>query len=144
MKIVPFEQSDLDRIMKIELVSFTAPWSRQSYIDMASLANIHFFVAKISGELVGYMLYQMWANETELHTIAVAPDKRRKGIGKMLFEYFLNDARSNGVKQAYLQARVSNIAARTLYEKHGFVAIGVRKKYYADNGEDALVMQLDL
>ena len=144
IEIVPFHEADLDEIMAIEDVSFSAPWSRQSYLDLAPLDTISFFVVKQDDRVVGYMLYQTWEEEMELHTIAVDPNHRREGVGRRMLEYLLSDATTRGVERVFLQVRPSNVAARTLYTQFGFYVIGVRHHYYRDNYEDALVMRRDL
>ncbi len=144
MEIVPFQSSDLDEIMEIENVSFPTPWTRQCYLDLAPLETIFFYVVKDEKAVVGYMLYQAWGEEMELHSIAVSPLRRRLGIARKMIEYMMDDARSRGVKSVFLQVRPSNAAARSLYTKFGFNVIGIRKKYYRDNFEDALVMKLDI
>lgn len=144
MEIVPFQTADLDEIMEIENVSFPTPWTRQCYLDLVPLETISFYVAKDEKAVVGYMLYQTWGDELELHSIAVSPKRRRCGIARKMIEYMMDDARSRGVRNVFLQVRPSNEAARSLYTKFGFNVIGVRKNYYRDNFEDALVMKSDL
>ncbi len=143
-RIVPFDEADLDEVMKIENVSFATPWTRQCYLDLAPLGTIHFFVVKSRENVVGYMLYQGWGDELELHTIAVSPKARRQGIAKKMLEYMIGDARERGVERIFLQVRPSNTPARTLYEKFGFGVVGTRRAYYRDNNEDAYVMRLTL
>ncbi|HDH96477.1 MAG TPA: ribosomal-protein-alanine N-acetyltransferase, partial [Proteobacteria bacterium] len=76
--------------------------------------------------------------------IAVKDRWRRMGIGSALLKRLLTAARERGVRKAYLEVRVSNIEAIGLYEKHGFLVSGIRKAYYSDTGEDALVMKLEM
>jgi len=144
MEIVPFEEADLDEIMEIENVSFAAPWSRQCYLDLAPLDTISFFVVKDEGKVLGYMLYQSSGEEMELHTIAVSPGHRREGIAKKMIEHMISDGKGRGILRFFLQVRPSNDSARALYKKYGFTTIGIRKNYYRDNFEDALVMKLEL
>ncbi len=144
LAIVPFEEGDLDVIMGIENASFPTPWTRQCYLDLAPLDSISFFVVKLKGEIVGYMLYQRWAEEMELHTIAVSPSHRRTGVAKKMMEHMTADAEKRGVKRIFLQVRPSNAPARSLYTSFGFHVIGARRGYYRDNFEDALVMRMEL
>lgn len=144
LSIEPYDPSDLDSIMAIENVSFTAPWSRASYEELAPLDSVNIWVGKIKGELVCYMLCQRVGDEMELHTIAVAPSWRQKGIGRRFMAHMIAEARRVGVSKIYLLVRPSNNAAVSLYKEHGFKGIGVRRAYYRDNGEDALVMRLEL
>ena len=144
IRIFPFKEADLDRIMEIENVSFASPWTRQCYLDLSPLESISFFVVRDGEELVGYMLYQVWGEEMELHTIAVDPARRRQGIAKKMISFMHEDAKKRGIDRIFLQVRPSNEAARSLYQSFGFSVIGVRKGYYRDNLEDALVMRLDM
>lgn len=144
IEIGPFNLSDLDAIMEIENQSFPAPWSRQSYLELAPLNSVHFFVAKKEQRLVGYMLYQTWEQELELHTIAVASHERRQGIAHKMMEFLMKDAYAGRMKHIFLQVRPSNHAARHLYKKFGFYIIGVKHNYYHDNHEDALVLKKEL
>lgn len=141
--IVRFDPDDLDQLMAIEVRAFTAPWSRQLYEDLVTLDSIHIWVAKQSDEVVGYMLYQFWADELELHVIATKPERERGGIGAMLMEHMLTQAGQIGIRRIYLLVRPSNEAARALYGKYGFTVVGVRHKYYRDNAENALLMCWD-
>lgn len=144
IRIVPFKEVDLDRIMEIENVSFSSPWTRQCYLELTPLESISFFVVKEDDVLLGYMLYQTWGEELELHTIAVDPKMRRKGVARKMMAHMIDDADRRGVLRIFLQVRPSNAAARSLYQSFGFSVIGVRKAYYRDNLEDALVMRLNV
>lgn len=144
VRIVKYNPSDLDRIMEIELASFTAPWSRESYEELAPLDTINIWVAKIGDEVVGYMLFQYIAEDMELHTIAVDALHRRKGIARRLIGHMVEKAREYGVKRIFLQVRPTNVAARNLYGSFGFAPVGIRKAYYHDNGEDAMVLKMEV
>lgn len=138
--IVPFQYGDLDEMMEIEVRVFTAPWTRQSYEDLAPLESIRIWVAKIAGSVAGYMLYQFWGDELELHSIAVKPEVMRRGIGSRLMGHMLAQASMLGITRIFLLVRPSNTAARALYDRFGFRTIGVRHRYYRDNNENAIVM----
>lgn len=138
-----YEPADLDRIMEIENTSFEAPWSRKSYEEVVPLDTISFWVAKSNGRVVGYMLLQKIESEMELHTFAVAPEERRKGIAIKLLERMRDEAKRSGVSSVFLQVRPSNKEARSLYGKFGFTPIGMRRRYYQNDGEDAIVMKME-
>lgn len=144
LSIEPFRPEDLDAIMEIEDSSFTAPWSRKSYEELWPQESIDFWVARQGGKLVGYYLVQTSGLEQELHTFAVDPDRRGRGIGRSMMKHMLERARGRGVEYIYLQVRPSNQEAKELYKSLGFVGIGMRRNYYRDNFEDALVMGLKL
>jgi len=144
LEIVPFEPDDLDEIMVIELASFSLPWSRKSYEELWPLGSIDIWVGRVVGEMVGYYLVQSIGEEMELHTFAVKPEFRRRGIGLALMEHMLANARDAGTRYILLQVRPSNDPARMLYGKLGFEDYAIRRNYYRDNGEDAFVMRLRL
>lgn len=142
LDIVRYEPSDLDAMMEIEDVSFAAPWTRKSYEEVIALDTVEVWVAKIAGEIVGYMLLQYVAEEMELHTFAVKPGHRQMGIGMRLLDYMLLRAEERCVGNIFLLVRPSNEVAKSLYEKLGFKNVGIRLGYYQDNGEDAILMRL--
>lgn len=144
IEIKPFEQADLDAIMEIENDSFPLPWTRKSYEEVIPLDTIDTWVAVAGEELVGYMLLQHVADEMELHTFAVKASWRRKGVGMRLMECMISEGERLNIKNIYLMVRPNNVPARTLYEKLGFKTVGIRKKYYHDNDEDALVMRMSM
>lgn len=144
LTIVPFKTSDIDEVMAIEDRSFPSPWTKESYLELAPLDTISFYVVKRDKHVVGYMLYQTWTHEMELHTIAVIPECRRQGIGRLMLEHLIQDAKARRASRIFLQVRPSNDAARALYGAFGFYTVGVRHRYYRDNQEDALVMRCDV
>ncbi len=144
VRIEPYCPDDLDELMAIEVVSFAIPWSRNSYAELAAVESVTVWIARLGGELVGYMLLQQVVDEMELHTFAVKESYRRQGIGRMLLDHMVAEARRLHSKHIYLQVRPSNTAAGTLYRKMGFKAVGLRRRYYHDNGENAIVMSLEM
>jgi ribosomal-protein-alanine N-acetyltransferase len=138
-------EADLDRVCMIERELFGMPWSRASFLHEVSDNRIGSpIVALEEATVVGYAI--AWFLEGELHigNIAVAKARQGRGIGKLLLGFLLEEARSRGVGYATLEVRVSNVRAIGLYRARGFEGIAFRKGYYADNGEDALVMIADL
>lgn len=130
--------------MTIEERSFSLPWSRKSYEEIIALDTVKVWVVKKNGNLVGYALVQRVLEELELHTFAVDPECRRQGVGERLLRHMIYYALGQSIKNIFLMVRVSNLPARTLYTKLGFLPVGVRRGYYTDNGEDAIVMRLNL
>lgn len=131
---------DLDSVMPIENACFAVPWSRQSMQEELFSLMKFYYVAVIDGRVVGYG--GMWHVVTEGHitNIAVDPDYRRLGVGNAIVEKLMQTAEEKEMLGVTLEVRVSNTAAIRLYEKHGFVVTGERKKYYSDNNEDAYLM----
>jgi [ribosomal protein S18]-alanine N-acetyltransferase len=135
---------DLDAVQRIERASFTTPWPAYAYrqeIETNRLA--HYIVARAGDEIVGFAGMWMMVDQAHVTTFAVDPKWRRKGIGGQMVRALLQMARPLGARQATLEVRLSNLAARRLYEKFGFRPVGIRPRYYSDDGEDALIMTTD-
>lgn len=140
-EIVPSLLEHVDDIMVVERLSFKIPWSRDSIIEeFRSNGFAVYFSALIGGKAIGYG--GMWKvfDEGHITNVAVHPEFRGKGIGGALIEILIDEADRSGIKHITLEVRRSNEVARRLYTKNGFKESGVRKAYYADNGEDALIM----
>lgn len=134
---------DLDGIIEVENMSYTNPWTdsmlKSSLIDPKSLNFVT--VDQPGNKIVGFILNLLIVDELHVLNIAVIPAYRRSGIGNSLMETSIKTAEQLGVNTFFLEVRRSNISALTLYIKHGFSVIGVRRGYYSDNREDALVMK---
>lgn len=134
--------ADLDQIMAIEVASFTSPWTREMYL--AELDNIGvsfcYTAREASGEILGFCSFWRVMDELHINNLAVAPEHRRRGIATALLRFVLNEAHKLGVRRATLEVRRSNEAARHLYERFGFSAAGVRRGYYSNPVEDAIVL----
>ncbi len=141
--VLPARADDLDAIVAVEAQSYTYPWSRN--LIQGSLESVHAlnYVARDrrSTGVRGFMLNLLIADELHVLNLAVHPLYRRSGIGNRLMEASLAAARERGAVVAFLEVRRSNIQALTLYINRGFNVIGVRRGYYSDNKEDALVMK---
>ncbi len=144
IKYERLKEEDLDAVLKIEQASFPVPWTRGMFEQELRISTSHFFVAKAlpGKEIVGYAGYWQVVDELHLINIAVQPEYRRQGLGKHLLFYILYDGKRLGLKKATLEVRASNLAAQRLYEQLGFKNIALRKNYYADNLEDAVIMWL--
>ncbi|HSA58111.1 MAG TPA: ribosomal protein S18-alanine N-acetyltransferase [bacterium] len=138
------KESDLSEVMAIETVSFPTPFTLNLFRMELNLNVAHLFVARSEGNIVGYIDYWRVGPEVHLITIAVHPDWRKLSIASRLIESMLEDARKNKVESVSLDVRPSNAAGLRLYSKYGFRQVGVRRKYYQDNDEDALVLGLSL
>jgi len=140
--------ADLPEIMKIERAAFTTPWSEALFRQELRFSLSRSLVAKVQGaagrETVGYIVYWVIAGEVHVNNLAVRPDARRKGVATGLVEKALRGACAEGATCCTLEVRLSNEAARRLYEKFGFTVRGVRRRYYVESGEDALIMWTDL
>ena len=132
---------DLDAVHQIELASFSAPWPPNAYrseLETNRLAN--YLVARFEGQIVAYGGMWFMVDEAHITTFAVHPAWRRQRVGERLLVAFLDLALDRHEREATLEVRLSNIAARRLYKKYGFRPVGLRPRYYSDDGEDALIM----
>lgn len=138
-------QEDLDRVIEIERSAFLTPWSRSSFeAELQDNSKAHYLVACKDGEVVGYIGGWFIFEEAHITNIAVDYRYRRQGIGNQLLTGFIEYCKARSIKRMTLEVRKSNDAAIALYEKHGFRTLGVRKGYYLDTGEDALLMWKEL
>ena len=140
-EIKPYMDALLGDIVKIERESFSTPWSADSLRQAGQMENSIFLTVTEKETAVGFGCILLVAGEGELVDIAVSPAYRKLGLGQMLMTALLTEAANRETEQVFLEVRQSNTPARTLYEKNGFTAIGLRKKYYKDPEEDAVLMQ---
>jgi ribosomal-protein-alanine N-acetyltransferase len=136
---------DIGRVLAIERDLFSMPWSKASFIFEVSDNRCSYPVVGIrGGKLVAYAVAWFVSDELHIGNIAVARAVQGAGTGKQMLEHLLDEAGERKVKIATLEVRVSNVRAIGLYRRYGFKGIALRKRYYSDNGEDALVMLADL
>lgn len=140
----PMCLADIDRLVPIELASFSVPWSRNMLEDELYNDKAYYLVAEYQGQVAGYAGMWQIFDEGHITNIAVDPAFRRRGIGSLLLDDLIAHARAQGIQALTLEVRVSNAPAISLYESKGFIAEGRRKRYYSDNNEDALIMWLRL
>jgi [ribosomal protein S18]-alanine N-acetyltransferase len=139
--IEPMRLDDLDAIHRIELASFSSPWPPNAYrSELESNRLASYLVARVDQEVVAYGGMWLMVDEAHITTFAVHPAWRRQRIGERLLLAFLDVAIDQGAHEATLEVRLSNLAARRLYEKYGFRPVGLRPRYYSDDHEDALIM----
>jgi ribosomal-protein-alanine N-acetyltransferase len=136
--------ADIENVIAIERASFQFPWSTRFFLDELQVDCARSILAEVEGRIVGYVLFWFLPEEVDIHNIAVHPNFRRQGIGRLLLEQVVAAARRQDRVRVTLDVRFSNAPAQNLYRSFGFVTRGVRKGYYSDNGEDALVMALEL
>jgi [ribosomal protein S18]-alanine N-acetyltransferase len=147
MTLRPATERDLDAIVAIERASFSdPPWSRNSFLALVDSPRAYFTVACESptGQVIGYVVAWFVADEAEIANLAVAPDRRHRGVGSRLLDEALIAARGAGAQVVHLEVRDSNAAARALYGSRGFSAVGRRRHYYRDPVEDALLLRREL
>lgn len=140
----PMRSSDLPEVMLIERRSFSAPWEESTFRGLMRRPSAVLLVAEVDGEVIGYSVMWFAADEGELGDIAVLPEVRGDGLGLRLLRASISEASARGARVLFLEVRESNAGARGLYAKVGFDVVGVRKDYYKEPVEDAIVMKLIL
>jgi [ribosomal protein S18]-alanine N-acetyltransferase len=136
--------SDLPRVMEIELVCFTMPWSEATFRGLLRRTDADLLIAEQGGDIAGYAAFWAVLDQGELGNVSVAPGWRRRGIGQKLVNAVLTRAADRGVREVFLEVRVSNVGAQKLYHRYGFEEVGRRRNYYLEPVEDALVMRREL
>lgn len=138
-------EEDLDVVAEIEKASFPTPWSRELYREELTENNFaHYYVIENDQGVVGFIGAWIIFDEIQVTNFAVLPSERTQGYGHMLFQYLINKALLKGGRLMSLEVRESNIAAQKLYQSFGLKKAGIRKRYYTDNNEDAIVMWVEL
>lgn len=137
----PMDQRDLARIAEVEQAVFSDPWPEAFFLSELAQAGVHARVAEFDGELAGYSMAWLGEGAGHLGNLAVVPGRRRRGIARRLVEDLLERVRAEGSDPLSLEVRASNFAAQGLYRAHGFRLAGLRRRYYRDTGEDALIME---
>jgi [ribosomal protein S18]-alanine N-acetyltransferase len=138
------ELGDLDEVERIERASYPAPWSRSMFAsELAKPSSVSLAAIGETGQLVGYLVLSRYVDAWHVMNLAVDPAWRRRGIAALLLARLLEDTKGDTERGYTLEVRVSNEAAIRLYERFGFRARGVRRGYYTDNREDAIIMWRD-
>lgn len=138
-------EDDIDDIVKIEQASFTSPWKRESFENELRLNKFALYiVVEDEHGVFGYCGVWIILDEAHITNIALLPKYRGKKIGEALLRKVMEIAKAKGAKTMTLEVRVSNHIAQSLYRKLGFQEGAIRKNYYEDNQEDAIVMWVNL
>jgi len=137
--------SDIDAILAIEEASFTNPWTRAMYLAELDNPEIsHCMLARgADSAVVGFCSFWRVLDELHINNLAVAPAQRRRGVASALLAHVLREGAALGAIRATLEVRRSNVEARGLYDRFGFTVAGVRRAYYTNPVEDALVLWRD-
>ncbi len=136
----PMLEVDLEQVVEIEKASMPSPWSKELFDEELKREAAHYFVIEEEGQVAGYMGYWEAPQEAHIINLAIGPRFRNRGFGRQMVEACVDFARKRGAELATLEVRESNEDARRLYEKCEFKFVAIRKKYYSDNQEDAVVM----
>ena len=144
MHLVPMRRRHLRSVLRIEAQVYPRPWSLSLFLSELALRSTRvYMVARVDGVVVGYSGLMITGEDAHVTTIAVDPDWHRSKIGSRLLAQMVRAALERGARHLTLEVRTSNTAAQALYRKFGFHPAGVRKNYYAETNEDALVMWAD-
>ena len=139
--VQPMKRRHLRSVLRIEQQVYPRPWSSSLFMSELALRSTRaYFVARIGRDLVGYAGLMMTLDEAHVTTIAVDPKRHRGKIGTRLLLVLVREALTRGATAVTLEVRMSNTGAQDLYRRFGFVPVGVRKNYYQEVNEDALVM----
>ena len=134
---------DVDGVAAVEAATFPTPWSRDAFASEMRNVAARYLVAEKDGRIIGYAGAWIILDESHVTNIAVLSDERGQGIGRALTAGLMQYLSNLGAAYATLEVRKSNEIAQNLYKSLGFIKLGVRKRYYEDNGEDALIMVCD-
>lgn len=135
---------DIPVVVQLDQISFSLPWPERSFrFELTDNPASRCWVAEADGRVVGMIVIWIFVGEAHIATIATHPDYRRQGIARKLLTYTLQSAMREGAQSSFLEVRESNVAAQEMYRKFGYVEVGRRKRYYRDNDEDAILMNLE-
>ena len=144
LEITRMRRRHLKGVMAIERQVYPRPWSPNLFLsEMGELRNRAYLVARLGKDVVGYGGVMCYGEEAHVTTIAVDPAQHRRKIGTRLMYELIQESIQMGGRAVSLEVRVSNWGAQVLYSRFGFRPVGIRKNYYQETGEDALVMWVD-
>ena len=139
--IEDMDLEDIGGVQEVERASFPVPWPANAFRhELKENKNARYIVARENGRIVGYAGLWLMVDEAHITTFAVHPDQRRRRIGERMLVRLFEMAAAMNAEWLTLEVRASNLAAQKLYDKYGFRRAGVRRRYYSDNNEDALIM----
>ncbi len=135
---------DIPAVVDLDQKSFSLPWPERSFrFEVADNPASRSWVAELDGKVVGTIVVWLLVDEAHVATLATHPDYRRQGIAQSLLAHALRHVMQEGVRSSFLEVRASNLAAQEMYRKFGYEESGRRRRYYKDNDEDAILMNLD-
>ena len=141
IELVPMRRRHVGQVLDIERRVYPRPWTMSLFLSEIVQRSTRFYiVARARRRVVGYAGLMVFGDEAHVTNIAVAPDHHRRKVASRLLFALVNEARRRGAGACTLEVRVTNHAAQTLYHQFGFAPVGIRKNYYAETGEDALIM----
>lgn len=137
------EAHDAEAIFEIEKACFSVPWSMEAIeTELAESDQRMYMVIEVDDKVIGYAGAWLVLDEGQITNIAIAPEYRRDGYGAMMTRKLIRELFKKGMNEIFLEVRISNVAALTMYRRLGFTVKGLRKGYYTDPVEDAYIMSL--
>ncbi len=133
---------DAAKIAEAESLIFPDPWSEKDITSLISTEGTMCYTVTSDGEVIAYLLGRQLTPEGEIYRIATLPSHRRHGVAYRLIDYAVKSERGRGLESLFLEVREKNAAARALYTSYGFKQIGIRKNYYKDPPDNAIIMLL--
>jgi ribosomal-protein-alanine N-acetyltransferase len=135
---------DIPAVINLDQKSFSLPWPERSFrFEVTDNPASRCWVAELDGKVVGMIVVWLLVDEAHIATLATHPDFRRQGVAKRLLSHALLHLIEEGAQSSFLEVRESNLAAREMYRKFGYEEAGRRRRYYRDNDEDAILMNLN-
>ncbi len=145
-QLAPMRPPDLPEVVAIEEAAYEFPWTHGNFIDSLRAGHSAWTMRERGGNLIAYAVAMMVVDEAHLLNLTVAPACQRFGFGWRMLEAMAENARGYGARTMLLEVRPGNVGAQQMYERYGFVRIGIRPGYYParDGREDAIVMRVSL
>lgn len=141
--VVVLGESDVGELMELEDLCFDYHWTKEQFLLGLKSNAFKVLGFRRDGKLIGYIAFSLIADEMEILNLAVRPECRRQGLAEALLLKSFEICAENKIKKSFLDVKVSNEPALALYRKFGYKKIGIRKKYYPDTKEDALLFRYD-
>jgi ribosomal-protein-alanine N-acetyltransferase len=135
---------DLDAVVRVDVRSFTRHWPAEDFAEQLRDPRVALWIMEEGQEPLAYVHVRTVAGEAELLNIAVQPSARRRGLALALLLHAQDQAAAAGAERMFLEVRADNAAALALYRSAGWEQVGIRKRYYSEDGADAIVMSIDL
>ncbi|MBV8153242.1 MAG: ribosomal protein S18-alanine N-acetyltransferase [Candidatus Eremiobacteraeota bacterium] len=141
LTIEPMRSDDIPAVLGIETLSFTTTWPANAFSNELSANKLaHYYVGRVDEKIVAYGGIWVILEDSHITTIAVQPEFRGRGLGEQMLIHLLDEAMTRGASWITLEVRETNDVAQRLYRKYGFTNVSVRRAYYSDNNENAVVM----
>jgi ribosomal-protein-alanine N-acetyltransferase len=135
---------DIPAVIDLDRRSFSLPWPERSFrFEVTDNPASRCWVAELDGKVVGMIVVWLIVDEAHVATLATHPDFRRQGIAKRLLAHALRNLLDEGARSSFLEVRAGNLVAQAMYRKFGYEESGRRRRYYRDNDEEAILMNLD-